>query len=398
MWTARELMFFLNERGCRPYWVGGCVRDKYLGREPDDYDITVAAKPEEVASLLQSAGLSPELGAVRYGTVSVGTSDGMIEITTHRKDGTYTDARHPQEVEFTDDVREDLGRRDFTVNAMALDADGNLVDPYGGLRDLETRLLRCVGDPVTRFTEDALRMLRAARFAAKLGFEWDPALRSGIESCRDLCASLSDTRVGAELSGLLLSDRPAYGMTLLRDSGLLRVLFPGYEPPEDLSGLDRLPRDLALRMCYLVWERDTATVYNVLRRMHLPKNLFDDVLLMTTAEVLLLPLDGPSIRRALRTYGSLLPGILRVREAYGEKNEAIRNIAEMDLETGVCVSFAGLAVSGDDLIEAGIPAGRAIGITLSYLLDEVLEEPDFNSKDILLEKALTFCRREGYIE
>ena len=398
MWTVRELMFYLNERGCRPYWVGGCVRDKYLGLEPDDYDITVASKPDEIAGLLTEAGLSPELGAIRFGTVSVGTSDGLIEITTHRKDGAYLDARRPEEVEFTENIEEDLKRRDFTVNAMAEDAEGHLVDPFGGMADLEGRVLRCVGDPVTRFSEDALRMLRAARFAAKLGFAWDPSLRAGAESCRDLCASLSDTRVGAELSGLLLSDHPAYGMTLLKDTGLLSVLFPGYQPPKDLSGLNRLPRDLSLRMCFLVWERDTATVYNVLRRMHLPKNLFDDVLLMTTAETLPLPTDGPSVRRALRVYGSLLPGLMRVREAYGEINEPFRKLAETELERGVCVSFSGLSVSGDDLIDAGIPAGRAIGITLSKLLDAVIEDPGRNERDTLLALALDFCRSEGYIE
>lgn len=232
---ARECLERLNGAGYVAYPVGGCVRDLLLGREPGDVDICTAAHPEAVMALFSHAVPT----GIAHGTVTVPTPDGNVEITTFRREVGYTDARHPDSVSFDAGLREDLSRRDFTVNAMALSEDGEVIDPFGGREDLQKGVIRCVGDPDKRFSEDALRMLRGVRFAAQLGFAIEENTRAAMGRNASLTARVSGERIKAELEKTLLSGRPelAGEMTAL---GLLAHLYD-FPAKADLSRLSALP-------------------------------------------------------------------------------------------------------------------------------------------------------------
>ena len=195
----------LWEAGYEAYPVGGCVRDLLLGRTPPDWDVTTSALPEQVMALFPGAVPT----GLRHGTVTLPTRGGPVEVTTFRTEGGYADGRHPDAVSFRATLREDLARRDFTVNAMALDRDGTVIDPFGGRADLAARLLRCVGDPALRFREDALRMFRAVRFSAQLDFALCDDLPPAIRANAGRASALSAERVHGELEAILLSPRPA---------------------------------------------------------------------------------------------------------------------------------------------------------------------------------------------
>ena len=190
--------------GFPAYYVGGCVRDRLLGRPVHDWDVTTAALPEEVMALFEHCVPT----GIRHGTVTVFLDGAQAEVTTFRTEGVYLDGRHPSEVRFVRTLAEDLSRRDFTINAMAMDADGNVTDLFGGRDDLARRCIRCVGDPEKRFREDALRMLRAYRFSAQLGFALDAATAGAVERCAPLAAALSMERIRDEMEKTLLSPRP----------------------------------------------------------------------------------------------------------------------------------------------------------------------------------------------
>ena len=221
----------LCRAGHAAYPVGGCVRDLLLGRAPGDYDLCTAARPEQVLALFDRALPT----GLRHGTVTVLTEDGPVEVTTFRREGGYADGRHPDGVAFDVGLTEDLARRDFTVNAMALGPDGAVIDPFGGQADLTAGVIRCVGDPDRRFGEDALRMLRAVRFAAQLGFAIHPDTEAAIRRCAPRAALVSGERIRAEVEKTLLSPRPERAADLLR-WGLLAHLWP----VTDCPALDRL--------------------------------------------------------------------------------------------------------------------------------------------------------------
>ncbi len=224
----------LTAAGYAAYPVGGCVRDLLLGRAPGDVDICTSAHPEAVMALFPNAVPT----GLRHGTVTVPTADGNVEITTFRREGGYSDARHPDAVAFDAGLREDLSRRDFTVNAMALAPDGAVIDPFGGRADLKKGLLRCVGEPDRRFSEDALRMLRGVRFAAQLGFTVEGETLAAMGRCAHLVEKVSGERVKAEMEKTLLSPRPGL-ISLMVATGMLDHLYP-FPRGRDLSGLAAL--------------------------------------------------------------------------------------------------------------------------------------------------------------
>lgn len=232
---ARECLERLNGAGYVAYPVGGCVRDLLLGREPGDVDICTAAHPEAVMALFSHAVPT----GIAHGTVTVPTPGGSVEITTFRREGEYADARHPDHVTFDAGLREDLSRRDFTVNAMALSEDGRVIDPFGGREDLKKGVIRCVGDPDKRFCEDALRMLRGARFAAQLGFTIEENTRAAMGRNAHLTARVSGERIKAELEKTLLSGRPQLVGEMI-SLGLLDHLY-NFPQGCDLSRLAALP-------------------------------------------------------------------------------------------------------------------------------------------------------------
>ena len=213
---AAEVLSALEAAGFEAWCVGGCVRDSLLGRTPQDWDVTTAARPEQVLAVFGDRAVPTGLA---HGTVTVKTAGGPVEVTTFRRDGAYRDHRRPQSVTFTDSLEEDLRRRDFTVNAMALDLRGNLADPLGGRNDLDAGVLRCVGEPDRRFREDALRILRGVRFAAALGFTLEPETDRSLRANRTLLAQIAPERIGAELKGLLTAPGAAEALARVQQAG-----------------------------------------------------------------------------------------------------------------------------------------------------------------------------------
>ncbi len=294
---ARECLERLKSAGYAAYPVGGCVRDVLLGREPGDVDICTAAHPEAVMDLFPRAVPT----GIAHGTVTIPTEDGNIEITTFRRDGGYTDARHPDSVSFDAGLMEDLSRRDFTVNAMAMDSDGEVIDPLGGRKDLRSKIIRCVGEADRRFSEDALRMLRGVRFAAQLGFEIEEGTRAAMRRNAPLTAKVSRERIKAEMEKTLLSPRPEMVGEMI-SLGLLAHL---YEFPREfgLSSLAALPATAEERwqgFCYATGFPITALpVERRLRRaVEHPEAKLIPMLALTAQDLMELGLNGPAISAA----------------------------------------------------------------------------------------------------
>ena len=366
----------LWDAGFQAYPVGGCVRDLLLGRLPLDWDVAASALPEQVMALFDRTVPT----GVRHGTVTVLLPGGAVEVTTFRTEGGYSDGRHPDAVSFRATLREDLARRDFTVNAMALDRDGTVIDPFGGRADLARGLLRCVGEADRRFGEDALRMFRAVRFCAQLGFTPAPGLPGAIRRNAARAAALSAERVQGELERILLSSRPDLAGCLFR-LGLMTRWAKG--TPAKLDGLTALPSGRLERwagLCGALPDACTpAGAERFLSSLHLDRRL----LRACTAGAQLrqegLPRDGAGWRRALARLG-------RDGCRAGAAMEGAAALTQLErlLELDPCVTVGQLALSGSDLAALGL-RGRAIGAAQHRLLRHVLDFPEDNRRDRLLE-------------
>ena len=353
----------LQAAGFEAWYVGGCVRDTLLGRPIHDWDVTTSALPEQILALFPSAiptGLA-------HGTVTVLLGGTPVEVTTYRADGAYRDSRHPDAVRFVRTLREDTARRDFTVNAMAMDQRGALRDYHGGRADLAAGLLRCVGEPERRFSEDALRMLRACRFAAQLGFSVEPASWSALLCCAPLCKNLSRERITEEVQKTLLSPAPHWADTMIQ-SGLLTSC--GLTGAHDLSPLAALPPTPEARWAgfgLLVPELDFSA-------FRLPAKL---VRLCQTARA---PWPPPDTRlgwkQLLAAEGAQSARLLAAL--------AQTDAAEEILASGECVCLCDLAVSGRDFPDV---RGPALGRLLTNLLAHVLRFPADNRRETLLRLA-----------
>lgn len=376
----------LEGQGHSAYLVGGCVRDFLLGRRPQDWDLCSSARPEEVLALFSRSYPT----GLAHGTVTVIFRGGKLEITTFRADGDYLDHRHPSSVRFTDSLEEDLARRDFTINAMALSKDGRLTDPFGGRADLAARRLRCVGEPQARFEEDALRMLRALRFSSQLGFSIAPETRIAIRKKAHLAPALARERVSAELEKILLSPAPET-LSGLVSLGLLSPHFPPETALPDAGALKRLPKKRPLRwagFCALLRKaglldspRDFLTALRL-----------DAQLVRCCAGGLTLaerrPENSPVYwKKLLAAHGE---DTVRCCAAacellYGQGQlRALKAV----LKSGDCCTRARLAVNGEDLKALGF-SNQAVGRALSALLSHVIEQPADNRREILLELAKT---------
>ena len=401
---VRNIIDTLEARGYEAYAVGGCVRDLFLGRVPQDFDVTTSAKPEEVKACFRR---TVDTG-IKHGTVTVMFGKKGYEVTTFRIDGVYEDARHPDSVTFTPDLREDLRRRDFTINAMAYSEKRGVIDLFGGQDDLERRVVRAVGVPEERFREDALRILRCVRFAAQLDFSVDPGT---FEAAKKLAPSLnriSRERVREEFMKILLSDHPEY-LDFLCDIGAMRDILPEY--PEDSRKLTAvlriLPKDSVLRLAAVFScgaakkEPDIVMQLPGLRAEAAEERLktlrFDRVTVQKTAHLVRntgvpLSAEGPVLRRSVSAAGKeafpdLLTLIRALRTAEGGDTEILARMEEgyrEILETGVCTSVKELDITGRDLMDAGIPKGPEVGLLLDRLLLAVLDCPEKNRKNVLL--------------
>ena len=428
---VKNLLWALESAGHQAWCVGGCVRDLRLGREPVDWDVTTSALPEETMAVFGGRAIPTGL---KHGTVTVRTEGQPVEVTTFRKDGAYRDHRRPETVTFTDSLEEDLRRRDFTVNAMALDLRGTFRDPFGGLEDLERGLLRCVGEPDRRFGEDALRILRGLRFSACLGFTLEAETAASIRKNRELLRNIAPERIWAELSRLLTGRGAAEVLRAYPE--VVGVFWPELLP---MIGFDQRTR----HHCYDVWEhtlhalaavepdvvlrctmllhdvgkpetftlddrghghfkghpvRGAALAEDMLCRLRVDNATREAVVRLVEWHDRNIPRTDQGLRRALRDLGEAeLRRLLAVKRAdnlaqahqdlLGEIGKA-EMILDRLLAEGACVSLKQLAVDGRDLTALGL-RGPAVGQVLCALLDAVVDGDLANDRTALLERAQT---------
>lgn len=428
---VNRIITSLQNAGFEAYAVGGCVRDSILGREPGDWDITTSAMPEETKALFEK---TVDTG-IEHGTVTVLLEREGFEVTTYRIDGKYEDSRHPKEVTFTRSLKEDLLRRDFTINAMAYNEKNGLVDIFGGLRDLKERKIRCVGDAKARFSEDALRILRGIRFAAQLGFSIDEETKAGMEKLAPTLKNISAERIQTELVKMLISRRPelireAYelGITAQFLPEFDRLMETAQETPHHMytvgehtiHAIGNVRPDKVLRLTMLLHDMGKPAYKTVdedgrahfkkhaleseiiagriLRRLKFDNDTIHKVTRLVRYHDYRMPSTAKDVRRAMNKIGEdIFSYYMEVRrgdvlaQSMYRREEKIRNLDEIErlyqeiIEKGQCVSLKELSVTGRDLIEAGMAPGKEIGVKLNKLLLLVIEEPELNTKEKLLE-------------
>lgn len=432
--AVQEIIRTLQQNHYEAYAVGGCVRDSILGREPDDWDITTSASPKEVKALFRR---TIDTG-IEHGTVTVMIDKCGYEVTTYRIDGKYEDGRHPTEVTFTANLKEDLLRRDFTINAMAYNDEDGLVDIFGGMEDMKAKTIRCVGDPAARFTEDALRLMRAVRFAAQLGYTIEENTRNAMKEMAGNLSKISAERIQAELVKTLTSPNPG----MLRDAyqlGLTEIFMPEFDlamktPQKNkhhlytvgehsmrtvefirndkILRLTMLLHDLGKPHCISVEKDGTEHYYNhyikseeiartILHRLKFDNDTIYNVCILVRSHDERIEPGVRCMRRAIARIGEgAFPELFEVQEAdisaqsdYKKEIKLSRlrqNIKDYEeiKERNQCVTVANLAVNGKDLIAHGMKPGKEIGSILKAMLEEVIETPEHNEKEYLLTNFL----------
>lgn len=387
-YEAEWIIKKIREHGFEAFAVGGCVRDTLLGRVPGDWDITTSAKPWEVKSIF---GKTVDTG-LKHGTVTIIKNHKGYEVTTYRIDGEYHDGRHPDSVEFTSSLTEDLKRRDFTINAMAYSHETGIVDEFGGMEDLDANIVRCVGCAHDRFTEDALRILRAIRFAAQLGFEIEADTYRAITEIAPNLQKVSKERIQAELTKLLMSDHPEK-ITMVEETGIspyVTDMFPAAfegETEASFSLLKTLPAEKSMRWAGFLRRMDPKDVKKILKDLKLDNETVDNCRIMTEAAQTPLDPEKTQIRRFLSCMTPYqFEGCLHLKALDGDKNvPGIRALRKEIMDDGDCVSMKDLALNGNDLIAFGVKPGKAVGDRLKELLSLVLEDPSMNEKEKLME-------------
>ncbi len=432
--NVNRIIQTLEKNGYEAFAVGGCVRDSILGREPNDWDITTSASPKEVKALFAH---TIDTG-IEHGTVTVMLDKTGYEVTTYRIDGKYEDGRHPTEVSFTRNLEEDLLRRDFTINAMAYNESRGLVDLFGGIDDMQKGVIRCVGNPYARFEEDALRLLRAIRFAAQLSYQVEEETRNAMKALAANLRKISAERIMTELIKTLVSPNPE----LLRDAyecGLTQHFLPEFDrimnldqnnphhcytvgehtlhaialvAPDknlrltmlfhDMGKPDCLTTDETGRCHFLGHETVSASIAKeALTRLRFDRDTIMKVSHMVQYHDMRIPEGEKYMRRAMAKIGeAYFPQLFEIWEAdvlaqsMYKREEKLARVAanRADYETILarkqCVSKATLAVKGADLIAAGMKPGKEIGELLDMMLEEVIDNPDRNEKDYLLSRYL----------
>ena len=431
----------LMRAGYEAYAVGGCIRDSLLGREPKDWDITTSASPAEVKALFPK---TVDTG-IAHGTVTVLLNREGFEVTTYRVDGTYEDSRHPKEVTFTPDLNEDLKRRDFTINAMAYNDTHGLIDAFDGAGDLDRKIVRCVGDPKERFSEDALRMMRAVRFGAQLGFTVEEQTRSAICALAPTLKKISAERIQSELVSLLMSDHPEE-MRTLYETGITKVILPEFDVmmqtaqnsphhmytvgEHTIQSLAKIESKKTLRLAMLFHDigkpsckttgedgqdhfyghpqKGSEMARSIMRRLKFDNDTTQKVCCLVAGHDQNPPITERSVRRAAVSLGSgAFPDIFAVKRAdilaqsdY-QRSEKLAYVDQYEacyrsvIEKNQCLSLKDLAVSGRDLIAAGMRPGPALGNVLNRLFELVLDDPDKNETGYLLRMAREFAAGES---
>ena len=429
----------LHKAGYEAYVVGGCVRDSILGRQPDDWDITTSAMPLEVKRLFR-----PTIDTgLQHGTVTVLRHHVGYEVTTYRIDGVYEDARHPKEVTFTRNLKEDLLRRDFTINAMAYNDEEGLIDEYNGLKDIDNKTIRCVGDPMDRFTEDALRMLRAVRFSAQLGYDIEPDTAEAIKNLHSRLDMISAERIQVELSKLILSHNPDY-LRIAYELGITSVILPEFDKCMEqqqhhihhcysvgehiLHSMMNIEADRVLRYTMLFHDmakpeclttdpdgtehfhgHDIVSAemsHVIMKRLKFDNDTLHGVELLVRNHDLKVEETHKAVRRAMNKIGKeQFMQLLKVKHAdvlaqsdYMREEKLnhlnrLKVIYNEIMEAGHGTQVNELGITGSDLIELGMNPGPSIGDVLKELLELVLEDPDKNNREVLIDEAKKILQR-----
>jgi tRNA nucleotidyltransferase (CCA-adding enzyme) len=435
----KNILNKLDQAGFKAYVVGGCLRDILIGRQPQDWDISTQAKPKEIQKIFPDSFYQNKFGTVTVKTESQESTLREIEITTFRTEQKYTDKRHPDKIGFTKDLKEDLARRDFTINAMVLDKKGEIIDLYDGQKDLKEKIIRAVGQPAERFNEDALRMLRAIRLAIELNFKIEPKTLKAIQKNAGWLQAIAKERIRDELIRIVMSDQPERGIELLRKAGLLKYIVPELEKGVGVSQnrhhiytiyqhlilslkfAARKKYGLEIRLAALFHdiakpqtkegEGPKATFYNhdvlgakfavnILDRLKFPNKLIEKVALLIRNHMFVYDVEEVTeagVRRLLRRVG--LKNIddlikLRVADRLGSgcpkavpyKLRHLQYVIEKVSQDPISAKM--LKVNGHDLIKLlKIEPGPRLGLLIEALLAEVLEDPKLNRKPKLLKRA-----------
>lgn len=431
---VRDILEQLSSDGEKAYIVGGCVRDSIIGKYPHDWDICTSAAPEKVQALFEHCIPT----GLKYGTVTVMIRDKGYEVTTFRTEGRHSDMRHPGEIEFTNEVAEDLAQRDFTMNAIAYSPAEGFIDPYGGEDDIRRRIISCVGDPMKRFQEDPLRIMRAIRFMAVTGFSIAQETKLAILRSTPSLQAVSRERQQNELMKMLVGEN--VGPALLEFRDVLAEILPGLRPCFDfqqnnpyhiydvwkhtVKAIEKSPRDPIVRLALLFhdvgkpecWQEDSNGVRHfrghgaasariadsVLQTLRFDNKTRKAVVELVEVHNQFIKPDLKSVRKLLGKLGQeQFDRLMEIRKAdilaqapehAQQRLDKVSSLKDMEseiLSRGDCVCLKQLAVNGSDLIAAGMKPGPKIEATLSSLLEIVLADPALNSREVLLERAMT---------
>ena len=368
----------LNKAGYEAFVVGGCVRDTLRGEEPDDWDITTSATPDEMKEVFFDHRVVES--GTPHGTLTVIVDETPLEITTYRIDGDYSDGRHPDSVQFTRSLTEDLRRRDFTINAMAYHPEIGLVDNHHGQEDLAAKVIRCVGVPQQRFDEDALRILRALRFATTLHFTIEEQTETALRQLAPALTRVASERIQDEFYKLLRDDNAGHIMAKYKD--VLSVILPELSQVTDFSLIPDMPKMMAARMAAVFWQTDfdALDVAEALQQLRLNKRTVNTVRLLLSCR------DMPTETNydLLRLLNRISPDLIWIYLTLRQVDESLKQRVYNLLVNNACYKIPILAVDGDDVIAAGIPAGPDVGRVLYALLDAVMEGKCLNRKEDLL--------------
>lgn len=441
---AQYIIEKLNNAGHEAYIVGGCVRDSILGKLPNDWDITTSATPYEVKDIFRR---TIDTG-IQHGTVTVLVDKSIVakdtkfqdysfEVTTYRVDGEYQDHRRPNSVEFTTSLEEDLKRRDFTINAMAYNDTEGVIDIFGGMKDLDEGVIRCVGNPTDRFDEDALRILRAVRFAAQLGFVIDEETRRAMNKQAKFLLDISAERIQVELTKLITSNHPDR-LIEAYELGLTKIILPEFDAMMEtkqnnpnhkysvgehtIKVMENVPADMVLRYSALLHDvgkpsckttgkdgidhfyghpqAGAKLARKILRRLKLDNNTIDRTCNLVEHHDYYLESEsqGSAFRRFVGKLGMdnfMDYNLLRQADIAGQSDynldkklacvEVMKNLYQMVVDENQCIKISDLAIGGKELMELGMKPGRDMGQMLHHLLDKVLDNPSLNEKDTLIE-------------
>lgn len=388
---VKHILITLQARGHVACLVGGCVRDMILGVQPQDWDVCTSALPEQVMAIFPRSRPT----GLKHGTVTVLENSKSVEVTTFRCEGSYADHRHPDAVSFVGDLTTDLSRRDFTINAMAVHTDGHVSDPFGGMDDIKKKRIRCVGQPELRFEEDALRMFRAIRFSARLGFEIEPETEAAIVKKAPLAAALAAERIRDEVEKILLTKRPEKLLELIQAGLLDRCLIQRLTGDALLRRLSVLPKKALPRWAAFCRILEQGGCIRSAEEFLLSLRLDSRTIRCCTDCGKILEEKPPETsvewKRLLSRKGvDTVTCAAQCGDALygGRRGKALKAV----LKSGECFSMKHLAVTGDDLLALGIH-GRQLGEMLKFLLDYVMEYPENNRRELLL--SLARCSEEN---